>query len=266
MNDHVSSDHSPVVSPAPGRRPTVAMLVYPGMTLLDLVGPHTALAWHTDIDLVSTSLDDVLTDSGVPLRPTVTLGGCRDDVDVLFVPGGAGVPGGPNSATVGRDEDVLAFLEARAARARYVTAVCSGSLVLGAAGLLRGYRAATHWASQHQLTLFGATPVDERVVVDRDRITGGGVTAGLDFGLALLGELFGDDVAKTVQLAMEYDPAPPYDAGSPAKAGPEVTERVRGLVAHVVRDTADTAALVNRRGWGASRRPAVPAATGLRTR
>ncbi|MGL5927727.1 MAG: DJ-1/PfpI family protein [Dermatophilaceae bacterium] len=253
MERHIGDDHESASSTTPGRRPAVAMLIYPGMTLLDLVGPHAALAWHADIDLVATSMDEVLTDSGIPMRPTTTLDECRADVDVLFVPGGAGVPGGPNSATISRNEDVLAFLESRAAEARYVTAVCSGSLVLGAAGLLRGYRAATHWASQHQLPLFGAIPVDERVVIDRNRITGGGVTAGLDFGLALLGEMFDDDVAKTVQLALEYDPAPPLDTGSPVKAGPELTRRVRGIVAHVVDDTAEAAAFVNGRGWGANR-------------
>jgi cyclohexyl-isocyanide hydratase len=124
------------------------------------------------------------------------------------------------------DEALLQFLRTRAADARYVTSVCTGALVLGAAGLLQGYRATTHWLSQDILVLFGAEPVDERVVIDRNRITGGGVTAGIDFGLAVAAQVFGPAVAQEVQLVLEYDPAPPFNGGSPKTALPAIVQEV----------------------------------------
>jgi cyclohexyl-isocyanide hydratase len=125
------------------------------------------------------------------------------------------------------DEEVLSFLRDRAPRAQWVTSVCTGALVLGAAELLRGYRAATHWNAMEILPLLGAQPVAERVVVDRNRITGGGVTAGIDFGLTVVAQLFGASVAQMIQLGSEYDPAPPFDSGSPATAPPELVARFR---------------------------------------
>lgn len=124
------------------------------------------------------------------------------------------------------DEALLQFLRARASGARYVTSVCTGALVLGAAGLLQGYRATTHWLSQAILALFGAEPVDERVVIDRNRITGGGVTAGIDFGLTVAAQLFGPAVAQEIQLMLEYDPAPPFHGGSPKTAPAGVVQDV----------------------------------------
>lgn len=121
---------------------------------------------------------------------------------------------------------MLSFLADRAAHATYVTSVCSGSFILGAAGLLQGYKATSHWASRDILPMFGAEPVEARVVVDHNRITGGGVTAGIDFGLVLLAKLRGDDIAKVTQLAMEYDPEPPFNAGSPTSAGPAAVKQV----------------------------------------
>mgnify|MGYP002626374665 FL=1 len=120
------------------------------------------------------------------------------------------------------DDETLRFLADRGSRAKWVTSVCGGSIVLGAAGLMQGYKATSHWAARELLTNFGATPVEARVVTDRNRVSGGGVTAGIDFGLVLLAKLLGEDVAKMTQLALEYDPAPPFDAGTPKKAGPEV--------------------------------------------
>jgi cyclohexyl-isocyanide hydratase len=140
--------------------------------------------------------------------------------DILCVPGGWGV----NEQL--ENEEMLAFLRAQEGRARYLTSVCSGSLILGAAGLLKGYRATTHWMSHHMLHLLGAEPVEQRVVVDRDRITGGGVTAGIDFGLVVAAELFGATVAQEIQLAIEYHPSPPYDSGSPRTASPAVRDAV----------------------------------------
>ncbi len=208
---------SPVPSPLPaqaGRRPVVAMVAYPQMTLLDLVGPHAVLAATTEVHVVAATLDDLVTDSGAAIRPGTTFAGAPTDVDVLFVPGGAG------TAAAVADEELLAFVADRGRRARYVTSVCSGSLVLGAAGLLAGYRATSHWTALELLPLFGAEAATGRVVTDRNRMTGGGVTAGIDFGLTLLELLQGREVAEMTQLAMEYDPHPPFDSGSPATADP----------------------------------------------
>jgi transcriptional regulator GlxA family with amidase domain len=201
-----------------GGKPKVAMLLYPGLTLFDLIAPQTALAPISDIYLVWKNTDLLVSDSGIVLKPNSTFEDCPRELDVLFV------PGGPGQEAIMRDSQTLQFLADRGARARYVTSVCSGALVLGAAGLLQGYKAGTHWAALRLLPLFGATPVNERVVVDRNRISGGGVTAGLDFGLILAAILAGEKTAKVQQLAMQYDPEPPFDVGVPSKAGPELTE------------------------------------------
>lgn len=202
-----------------GRKPEVAMLLYPGVTLLDLLGPQTVLAPSCNIHLVWKNTDLLETDSGIIMKATSTLDDCPDDLDVLFVPGGA--------FGIMRDAEVLRFLADRGRRAKYVTSVCGGSIVLAAAGLLQGYQATSHWSARDALALFGATPVEARVVTDRNRISGGGVTAGIDFGLVLLSELLGEDVAKMTQLALEYDPAPPFDAGTPRKAGPVIVEKMQ---------------------------------------
>jgi cyclohexyl-isocyanide hydratase len=181
---------------------------------------QTHLAWKT--------LDPVPSDSGPAIVPTTTFAECPMDLDVLFVPGGLG------TAAVMDDADVLRFLAERAPRAKYVTSVCSGSLILAAAGLLDGYRATTHWAAYDALAAFGVDVSDERVVIDRNRLTGGGVTAGIDFGLTLLAQLRGDAVAQMTQLAMEYDPAPPFDAGSPKRAAPELVELTRNAIADTI--------------------------------
>ncbi len=151
------------------------------------------------------------------LNPTATFADCPRDLDVLFVPGGMGT----NAAM--KDAEIVDFLAGIGTSARYVTSVCSGSLLLGMAGLLDGYRAATHWACFDALEAVGATATRQRVVVDRNRVTGGGVTAGIDFGLTLLAELRGEQVAKVTQLMMEYDPEPPFRTGTPDAAGPELT-------------------------------------------
>jgi len=200
------------------RRPEVAMLLYPGMTLLDTLGPQAVLADSADVHLVWKTRDLIVSDNGVGILPTTTFDECPKDLDVLFVGGGPGVD-------VMRDPECIAFLRDRGARAKYITSVCNGSLVLGAAGLLNGYDATCHWALRDALPLFGAKPVDARVVVDRNRITGGGVTAGIDFGLTLLATLLGEPIAKLAQLALEYDPHPPFDAGTPQNAGPDVVAK-----------------------------------------
>ena len=225
-------------------RPKVAMLLYPGLTPLDLIAPHAAFTGTMETHLVWKTTDPVRSDAGVVLHPTTSFEDCPADLDVLFVPGGMG------QAPVAADEDVLKFLADRGARARYVTSVCGGSLILGAAGLLRGYRATTHWSGIEALALFGAEYAEGRVVVDRNRITGGGVTAGLDFGLVVLAQLLGEEVAKVTQLMLEYAPAPPFDAGTPETAGPELTARARAGNRQVNDEMTAVAEELAAKGWG----------------
>jgi cyclohexyl-isocyanide hydratase len=200
----------------------VAMLAYPKLTQLDLTGPYEVLARFPElsIDLVWKSLEPVDDAFGLRLVPTRTFADCPP-ADILFV------PGGPGQLTLMQDADTLDFLRAQSLGARWITSVCTGSLILAAAGLLTGYRATCHWMSIDQLAMFGCTPVSERVVLDGNRMTGAGVTSGIDFALTLGAELFGEDRAKRVQLAMEYDPAAPFRAGSPATAGAAMVEAVR---------------------------------------
>jgi cyclohexyl-isocyanide hydratase len=202
-------------------RPIVSMLMYPGMTLLDLIGPQEALSHLTEVHLVATNPDVMVSDSGVPFRATATIASAPADVDVLFVPGGDG------SVDAMRNPEILDYLADLGTRARFVTSVCTGSLVLGAAGLLQGYKATSHWACRHLLPLFGAEPTDGRVVVDRNRITGAGITAGIDFGLTLLAEMLGEDAARATQLRLEYDPAPPFNSGSPSTAEESAVKAAR---------------------------------------
>ncbi len=203
----------------------VGMLLYPGLTLLDLIGPQTVFSWYANTHLVWKTKDLVVSDAGIGIQPTCTFEECPRDLDILFVPGGLG------QQAVLSDDEVLAFLADRASRAKYVTSVCGGSILLGAAGLLNGYKATTHWSAREALRMFGAEPINARVVVDRNRITGGGVTAGIDFGLVVLAKLRGEDAARLTQLAMEYNPAPPFDAGSPETAGPAIVEQAMSMMA-----------------------------------
>lgn len=210
---------------APDQAPLeIGMLLYPGMTLLDLAGPQSALGMHGRTHLFWKTLDPVMTDSGVAILPTATFDDAPEKLDILFVPGGFG------TIDAMKDAAVLAFLAEQGREARYVTSVCSGSLILGMAGLLDGYRAATHWATYEILEALGVEAVHQRVVADRNRFTGGGVTAGIDFGLTLLAELRGAEVAKTTQLLMEYDPAPPYDTGCPQRAGPKLVGAAKAIM------------------------------------
>lgn len=202
---------------------TIAMLVHPDMVLLDLVGPQTVFSLlMAKIFLVAKAAGPVGTDVGVAIAPTTTFADCPEAVDVLFVPGGL-----KGTVAAMDDPDVLAFLARRGRTARYVAGVCTGTLLLGAAGLLRGYRATSHWYVRDLLPLLGATPTAERVVVDRNRITGGGVTAGLDFALTLAAALRGEAYARRIQLVLEYDPRPPFVAGTPEQAGATAADDVR---------------------------------------
>lgn len=192
---------------------TIAFLLFPDVTQLDLTGPAQVFSrlGNARIELVSKSPEPVQTDAGFSLLPTATFDAIQS-ADVLCVPGGAGIAG------VLEDARSLAWVRAIASHAKWITSVCSGSVVLAAAGLLDGRRATGHWTSREQLKLFGAIPVAERVVFDGNLVTGGGVTAGIDFALTLVAKIRSDEHAKLVQLSLEYDPAPPFDCGSPEKA------------------------------------------------
>jgi len=202
----------------------IGFLLFPHVTQLDLTGPAQILGRipGARVHLLWKSGEPVPTDVGFSINPTTTFADCPP-LDVLCVPGGFGID------ALFDDEETLAFLRRQGEQARYVSSVCNGALVLGAAGLLRGYRSACHWMWRDYLPRFGAIPVAQRIVRDRNRISGGGVTAGIDFGLALAAELAGEEVAKTLQLAFEYDPQPPFDCGSPEGAGPERVARLRAL-------------------------------------
>lgn len=216
-----------------GPRLSIGMLVYPGMFLQDLVGPLSMFEalMNRDIHLLWKNLDPVGNDGSggpalIPVKPTTTFSQCPTQLDVLFVPGGV-----PGSFTMMEDSTVLDFLARAAPNARFVTSVCTGSLILGAAGLLDGYRATSHWATRDVLAELGAIPTPGRIVTDRNRITGGGVTAGLDFGLALVAQLRNRSYAEAIQLYLEYDPDPGFNAGSPEKAPPIVTAFLNDMFA-----------------------------------
>ena len=210
---------------------SVAFLVFPNVTQLDLTGPAQVLSrlGNTTLNLVWKNKDPVPTDAGFPLLPTATFEEI-EQVDILCVPGGL------RTMDIMQDQDVLAWLQSIAAKAQWVTSVCTGSLVLGAAGLLRGYKSGCHWASIDQLQFFGAIPVKERIVEDRNRFSGGGVTSGIDFALALAAKIRGEDFAKFIQLSIEYDPNPPFDAGSPDKVPPHILERYYKMIEASVPD------------------------------
>lgn len=210
---------------------SVAFLLFPNVTQLDLTGPAQVLSrlGNVQLDLVWKDRAPVVTDAGFAIVPTATFAEVSR-ADILCVPGGMGV------TEVIADDEAMAWVRSVGADARWVTSVCTGSLILGAAGLLKGYRAATHWSWREYLAMFGAEMVPERVVVDRNRVTGGGVTAGIDFALTLMAEVRGPGFAKAVQLSLEYDPAPPFDAGSPEKAGPELVAIYQRRVAQLAPD------------------------------
>jgi cyclohexyl-isocyanide hydratase len=207
---------------AASTKPKIGMLVYPNMILLDLIGPLTVFSiLQADVSLGWKDRQPVATDVGVSVVATDTFESCPEDLDVLFVPGGLG-----GSIACMNDAAVVEFLSVRGTRARYVTSVCTGSLVLGAAGLLKGFAATSHWYVRDLLPLMGAGLKTGRVVEDRNRITAGGVTAGIDFALTLAARLASDELARRIQLLIEYDPKPPFAAGSPEGAGPMPTRDI----------------------------------------
>ncbi len=202
---HTPSEHQAMTTP-PVDAPNVAMLIYPRMVALDLIAPLTVFKiMRFNVELVWKDKSAVSTDVGVPFAATKTFAECPKDLDVLFVPGGI-----MWTVDCMNDSDVLAFLADRGARARWVTSVCTGSLVLAAAGLLKGYDATSHWTVADLLPIMGARRVNRRIVRDRNRMKGGGVTVGIDFGLALAAELGREQAARRVQLTLEYAPEPPF--------------------------------------------------------
>jgi cyclohexyl-isocyanide hydratase len=215
------------------------LLLFPNLTQLDLTGPYEVLSRLPEAEtlLLAKSLDPVRTEHGLAILPQVRLADCPA-LDLVLVPGGPGVN------PLIEDAEVLDFLRRTAQTARWVVSVCTGALVLGAAGLLRGRRAATHWLSRELLPAFGAEPVAERVVADGKFITGGGVTAGIDVALVVAAMVAGRAAAEAIQLMIEYDPAPPFAAGSPERADPAILARVRGAAESRQRDRARRVARV----------------------
>src|SRR3954471_16957999 len=204
----------------------IGLLVFPRVTQLDFTGPLQVFSSlpGAKLHLIWKRIEPVPSDTVLTLTPTMTFAGCPQ-LDVICVPGGRGTDDLLN------DEEVLNFLRRQAEGAKYVTSVCTGSLALGAAGLLKGYRAATHWSAMEMLGQFGATPTKTRVCIDRNRITGGGVTAGIDFALTLVSILVDRTTAEAIQLGIEYNPAPPFNSGSPDTASAGVLEQVKQRIA-----------------------------------
>jgi cyclohexyl-isocyanide hydratase len=200
----------------------IGILVFPRVQQLDLTGPYEVFASvpGATVHLIWKDRSAITSATGLTLAATTTFAECPP-LDVLCIPGGGGV-----NALL-QDAEVIGFVRAQAAQARYVTSVCTGSLVLGAAGLLQGRQATTHWFSHDLLAKFGAIPVQGRVVRDGNLITAGGVTAGIDFGLTVVAELVGQAAAEAIQLVLEYAPAPPFRAGTPDEAPPAVLARVK---------------------------------------
>lgn len=209
----------------------IAMLIYPGMTALDLIGPQQVFGYimGCHVHLVAKTAQPVTTDTGVIIQPTKTFATCPSPVDILFVPGG-----GAGTIQLMKDAETLQFLQNRAKTAKLITSVCSGSLVLAAAGLLEGYKATSHWAVRDVLADFGAEPAPGRVVEDRNRFTAGGITSGIDFGLKIAARLRGEPYAQALELTLEYDPQPPFRTGTPATAPPAILAQAKQMYAPLV--------------------------------
>ena len=223
----------------------IAMLIYPGMTALDLIGPQQVFGYLSGVkvELVAKTRDVVRSDTGILIQPSKAFADYVDPMDLLFVGGGS-----DGTVALMTDGQTLDFLARCGKTAKLVTSVCTGSMVLGAAGLLRGYKATSHWSVRDILPQLGAELVVDRVVQDRNRITAGGITAGIDFGLRVAAELRGEDYARFLTLALEYDPHPPYGPGTPEKATPAV-ERMSHSAFDPLHTAFRDAAVEARRKW-----------------
>jgi putative intracellular protease/amidase len=217
----------------------IAMLLYPNFTALDLVGPQYMLInlWGAKVHLVARTLEPVRSDTGITITPTMTLDQCPKDLDVLFVPGGS-----QGTLEAMRDESLVRWLAEQGKRSKLVASVCTGSMLLGQAGLLRGKRATSHWVTHPLLGQFGATAVNQRVVWDGNLVTGAGVSAGLDLGLEIVAKLRDPLYAQCVQLLAEYAPKPPYNAGTPATAPLEATLMMGGMFEQLLVQMKETSA------------------------
>ncbi|HEV3228850.1 MAG TPA: DJ-1/PfpI family protein [Solirubrobacteraceae bacterium] len=203
----------------------IAILIYDRLTALDAIGPYEVLSRlpGASVTFVAAAPGPVRTDVG-----SLALHADRS-LEELRHPDIVVVPGGPGQAALMRDEPTLAWLREAHDNAQWTASVCTGSLLLGAAGVLKDRRATTHWLALDQLAELGAEPTSERFVFDGDVVTAAGVSAGIDMALALVARIAGDDIARTIQLGIEYDPQPPFDSGSPEKAPPELVERLRAM-------------------------------------
>jgi cyclohexyl-isocyanide hydratase len=239
---------TPMAAQAPRQ---IGMLLFPRMTQIDFTEPYEVFSRlpATNVHVIAKTLDAVRSDRGLMLLPTMSCAECPP-LDVLVV------PGGPGQHQAMHDEVLLDFLRRQAAQAEYVTSVCTGALLLGAAGLLEGYRATTHWLSLPLLEFYGAIPVERRVVVDRNRVTASGCTAGLDFALTLAAMLAGDAAAQQIQLQLEYCPAPPFTSGSPATAPQDIVAGVR-RAAEPFQQQRRQAAKRWQNGWSSRSNPAL---------
>lgn len=201
----------------------IGLVIYPGMTQLDITAPHQVFSFipEAQVHMLWKNLQPVTSGEGLTILPTTTFDECPQ-LDVICVPGG-----GMGTVETMADSEMLQFLKQQSQTAKYITSVCTGSLILAAAGLLQGYRAGCHWLFREYLAMLRVEVGTQRVVVDRNRITGGGVTAGIDFGLVVVSHLCGEETAKRIQLVLEYNPAPPFDAGCPENAGEILVEQVK---------------------------------------
>ena len=220
--------------------PEIGLLFYPGMTQLDVTGPFEVLARlpGARMHLLWKNIEPITSDVGLTLMPTTTFDNCPR-LDVLCV------GGGPGQVALMEDPEVMSFVTQAGEGANYVTSVCAGCFILAGAGLLHGYRSACHWLSRDQLAMLGAIPVAERIVVDRNRISGGGVTAGIDFAFQVAAELCGEDVAKRLQLMLEYNPKPPFDITEqnvPASMLAEIRAAARPMLEERLRSNEKAAA------------------------
>ncbi len=210
----------------------IAMLLYPGFYAPDLVNPQFLFTAMMGAEVCLISPTDDLTPvdcGGFSIVPTHRSSECPDKLDILFVPGGA-----TGTLEAMKNKPFIDFIKTKAADSKYIASVCTGSLLLGKAGLLKGKKATSHWSTLALLKKFGAMPLNERVVWDGNLVTGAGVTAGIDLGLQIVAALRGKTYAQTIQLEAEYDPAPPYDSGSPEKADPFVRDNLKGIMAPLV--------------------------------
>lgn len=226
-----------------GDKLTIGMIAYPGMFLQDFVGPLTVFEalMNRDIHIIWKEKKEVSTGSLIKITPNTTFAETPKNLDVLFLPGGV-----PGTLDLMKDKETLDFLVEKAKTAKYITSVCTGSLILGAAGLLKGYKAASHWVTLDVLKEFGAIPSDARIVEDRNRITGGGVTAGIDFGLAIAAKLRNQTYAEAIQLYIEYNPQPPFNAGSPKTATKEVNTFIGGMLNPIAEQARKIAKEINK--------------------